>query len=132
MSELFQYHLKGKGHSGRAIRIGALLSHEVEDNLVAAAKLAGTEATPVEIKKIEWRNGVKLFIRSFTEPCENPLAEDVKWKKSSVAIFDDEGLAKYFTAKDCQVLESLYREYHEVTQKELDDIVGKPLPVSGD
>ncbi len=132
MSELFQYHLRGKGHSSRGVRVAALQSHEVEDNLIAAAKLAGPDATPIEIKKTEWRNGIKLFIKAYTEPCENPLAADVKWKKASVSGFDDGGLAKFFTAKDCQILESLYRDYHEVTQKEMDDIVGKALPVSGD
>lgn len=132
MSDQFQYHLKGKGHSGRAVRIESLPTHEVEDNLTSAAKLAGPEATGVQIKKIEWRNGVKLLVKSYTEPCENPMAEGVKWKKASVAAFDEEGLAKYFTAKDCAVLESLYRDYHEVTPAELEAIVGKPLPVSAD
>lgn len=131
MSDQFQYHLKGKGHSGRGVRIVSLPAHEVEDGLTNAAKLAGAEATPIEIKKVEWRNGVKSFIRAFTEPCENPLAEGVVWKKASVQMFE-EGLAKFFTAKDCAVLESLFRDYHEVTQAELDAIVGKPLPVSGD
>ncbi len=130
MSEMFQYHLRGKGHSGRAVRVEALPSHEVEDMLLNAAKLAGPEASPIEIKKIEWRNGTKQFIKFFTDPCDNPLAESVKWKKPSPGQF--EVMSDFFTAKDCAVLESLYRDYHEITQKELDDIVGKPLMVSKD
>ncbi len=126
----FQYHLKGRGHSGRAVRVEELPTHEVEAMLTSAAKLAGPDATPIEIKKIEWRNGTKVFIKSYTDACENPLAEGVKWKKPTPGQFDT--MADFFTAKDCQVLESLYREYHEVTQKELDDIVGKVLPVSED
>lgn len=126
----FQYHLKGKGHSGRAVRVEALPSHEVEANLTGAAKLAGPDGTGLEIKKIEWRNGTKIFIKSYTDPCENPLAEGVKWKKPAPGQFDE--MHVYFTAKDCQVLEALYREYHEVTQEELESITGKPLPVSAD
>ncbi len=130
MSEQYQYHLKGKGHSGRAIRVQALASHEVEDQLTGAAKLAGPEATGLEIKKIEWRNGCKLFVKSFTDPCENPLAEDVKWKKATPMLL--ENISDYFTAKDCAILETLYREYHDVTPAEILSITGKPLPVSGD
>ncbi len=130
MSEQYQYHLKGKGHSGRAVRVEALPAHEAEDMLTGAAKLAGEGATGLQIKKIEWRNGTKIFIKSYTDPCENPLAEGVKWKKPTPGQFDE--MASYFTAKDCQVLESLYRDYHEVTQAELEAITGKPLPVSGD
>ena len=129
MSEMYQYHLRGKGHSGRAVRVEALPSHEVEDLLTTAAKLAGLEATPVEIKKIEWRNGTKSCVKFFTEPCEDPLAEGTKWKKATQESLDS--LAEFFTAKDCQVLESLYRDYHEVTQKELEAITGKALPVTG-
>ncbi len=126
----FQYHLKGKGHSGRAVRVEALPPHEAEDMLTSAAKLAGPEAGPLQIKKIEWRNGSKAFIKSYTDSCEDPLAEGVKWKKPTPGQFDE--MASYFTSKDCQVLEALYRDYHEVTQVELEAITGKALPVSGD
>jgi hypothetical protein len=125
-----QFHLRGKGHSGRAVRVEALAAHDAENMLTSAAKLAGPEATPIEIKKIEWRNGTKLFIKSYTEPTENPMAEGTKWKKPTPGQFDE--MASYFTAKDCQVLESLYRDAHEITQKELEDIISGGLPVSGD
>lgn len=125
----FQYHLKGKGHSGRAVRVEALSPEDAEDMLTFAAKLAGDKATPIEIKKIEWRTGVKQFITKFTDPTEDPLT--ATWKKATPGLFDDD-MAKFFTAKDCQVLEALYRDYHEITQVELDAIVGKALPVASE
>ncbi len=127
----FEYHLKGKGLSGRAVQLEPLEPDDAETMLTMAAKLAGPEATPIEIKKIEWRNGSKQFIKAYTDPCENPRAEGTKWKKPTPGQFDHE-MAKYFTAKDCQILEAIYREYHEVTQAELEAITGKALPVSTD
>ncbi len=124
----FQYFLKGKGHSGRAVRVEPLSAAETEDQLTNAAKLAGPEATGLEIKKIEWRNGTKLFIKSFTDPCEDPMAEGVKWKKASAMVL--ETMSDFFTAKDCAVLESLYRDYHEVTPAEIERITSGMLPVS--
>ncbi len=126
---LTQYHLKGKGHNGRAVQLEPLDPDDAENCLTMAAKLAGTEATPIEIKKTEWRTGSKLFIKKYTEPTENPLAPDTKWLTPKVGQFDHD-MAKYFSAKDCQVLEAIYREYHEVTQAELEAIMGKALPVS--
>ncbi len=127
------YHLKGQGHSGRAVKVEALPAHDVEDNLFAAASLAGPQATGLQVKKIEWRNGVKAFVKFYTDAnCEDPTAADVKWKKASVQAFDEDGLAHYFTAKDVAVLESLYCNYHEVTPAEIAAIVGKPLTVSAD
>ncbi len=130
MSEQYQYHLKGRGHSGRAIRVEGLSAHDVEDQLTGAAKLAGPEATGLEIKKIEWRNGCKLFVKSFTEPCADPMAEGVKWKKATPMLL--ENISDYFTAKDCAILETLYREYHDVTPSEILSITQGMLPVSGD
>lgn len=124
----FQYHLTGKGHSGRAVQVEALAPDEADEMLTFAAKLAGTEATPIEIKKIEWRAGVKQFVVKLTEPTEDPMK--ATWKKATPEMFDD--MSKYFTAKDTAVLEALYREYHEITVAELDAIVGKALPVAED
>lgn len=128
-----QYHLKGKGFSGRAVRVRELDPLEAEDNLKAAGKLlVGQDAGPaamLELKKTEWRNGIKLMISEFTDPCEDPMAEGVKWKKVGAGMLDDMGA--YFTTKDVQVLEAIYRDMHEIMPSELDAIMGKALPVSG-
>lgn len=125
-----QYHLNGKGFSGRAVRVRTLDPMEVEDNLAAAAKLVSKEASVIELKKTEWRNGAKLMITEYTEPCEDPMALESKaWKKAQPGQFDD--LGTYFTAKDIAVLQHIFCENHEVKESELDAIMGKGLPVSG-
>lgn len=129
MQNQTQYHLRGKGHSGRAVRLAPLDPDMAELCLTQAAKLAGPEATPIEIKKCEWRLGSKLFIVKFTDPTEDPLK--ATWYKPKPGQFDHE-MGKYFTTKDVQVLENYYREYHEVSQAELDNITQTALPVSED
>ncbi len=131
MLETNIYHLSGKRHSGRAIKVRALDETSTQDNLAAAAKFAGPETTVLELRQKESRMGVKQFVIGISDPCADPMAADVKWKKVTPADFD-EGLGKYFTAKDIVVLEALYREYHDVTKDELDKITGKALPVSED
>lgn len=124
----FQIHLKGKHHSGRGVRYVALDPDAHEAVLVGAAKVVSPEATILELKKIEWRNGVKCFVVEVTEPTEDPLT--AKWRK--VTPGDLEDLSQYFTAKDVVVLQALYRELHEVDPAEVEAIVGKALPVSED
>lgn len=132
MSTITQYHLVGKGFSGRAVRVRELTPIEAEENLTAAAKLSSgvSESTQIlELKKVEWRNGVKLMITEFTDPCADPLAEGVKWRKVTPGLLDDIGA--FFTAKDVGALEAVFRQMHEVTPAELEAITGKALPVSG-
>lgn len=121
-----QYHLKGKGFSGRAVRLKELSPSEVEANLTSTAKTLSGDASIIELKKSEWRNGVKLMIVSFTEPCEDPFAEGVKWRKATGGMLED--LGEYFKAKDVLALEAVYREFHEVIPSELEAITGKALP----
>ena len=126
--ETTQYHLKGKGFSGRAVRVRELDPIEVEENLKAAAKLVPAEATVLELKKTEWRNGIKLMVVEVSDKCEDPMAPDVKWRK--VTPVDLEDLGQYFKTKDVAVLEAIYRESNEVIPSELDAITGKALPVT--
>lgn len=125
------YHLKGKRMCGRAVRVEAIDSADIDANLTAAAKLAGKEATVLEIKKIEWRNGVKLLVKEISEPCEDVFKLEAKqWKKVTPGLLDD--LRGYFGAKDMQFLEALFREYHDIDQAELDAIMGKAVPVASE
>ena len=126
-----QYHLfpQKKGFSGRAVRVEPLEPDEHEQNLLNAAKIAGPTAGILELKQTEFRNGARQMIKEYSDPCENPLDPSVKWHKVKPGQFDD-GFSKLFTAKDKQVLEALFRDFHEVLNSELDAIVGKALPVS--
>ena len=123
-----QYHLLGRGFSGRAVRVQPLDPIESENNLLAAAKLAGPEAQPLEFKKIEWRNGVKLFITEYSEACTDPTKPEVKWKKVKAGDLDDVGTV--FTSKDIQALEAIFRDYHEVMPSEIDAIMGKAIDLT--
>ncbi len=125
-----QFHLKGRGFSGRAIRVKPLDPDVSERNLLAAAKLAGEEASGLEIKKIEWRNGMKQFITHFSEKCADPLAEGVKWRKVEPGQLDIMG--EFFTTKDIQFIEAQFRDYHEVMPAEVADIVGKAIDLAED
>lgn len=126
-----QYHLTGNHHSGRAVRVKSLDDIAVGENLTNAAKLISPDATGIELKKREWSLGVKLFVVQISDPCEDPFALSVKWKKVTPMDFD-EGLKKYFTAKDVMFLEGLYRDYHDISQADMDKIVGKVKVVSED
>lgn len=123
-----QYHLKGKFHSGRAIRVKSLDETEVSKNLETAALLVGEKADMLTLKKAEFRSGARSFIRQISEPCEDPMK--ATFKKVTHADLAD--LSEYFTAKDMKVLEALWFQYHDLTKSELDDITGKALPVSED
>lgn len=124
-----QYHLTGKRHSRRAVRVEELDDITHADNLAAAAKTLGPEASIIELKKMEWRMGLRMFIREISDPCDDPFDPGVKWKKLTVADFED-GMAKFFTTKDVAVLEAMYRDYHEIAADEIETIMGKGMSVS--
>lgn len=124
-----QFHLNGKRCSGRAVRVQQLDDQAVADNLTAAAKTLGKDAIYAELKKLEWKMGIRQFVVAISDPCTDPFAADVKWRKVNASDFED-GLKTFFTAKDVMVLEALYREYHEVSTEELEIITGKGKAVS--
>lgn len=124
----YQYHLKGRHYSGRAVRVSPLDGVASDQALLNAAKVAGKEASVFEVTKLQYTMGLRQFIKEVSGPCEDPMAEGVKWKK--VTPEDLDNLADFFTAKDTMALEAIYRDFHEVTKQELDDIVGKAVPLS--
>jgi hypothetical protein len=112
--------------SGRAVRVQALEPADLEENLTSAAKIVGDQGTILELKKTEWRNGLKRFVVAVSEPCEDPKA--AKWKK--VTPMDLENLGDLFGPKDVAVLEQIFREFHEVSPDEIKAITGKAQAVS--
>lgn len=124
-----QYHLQGKGFSGRAVRVEPLEPDEHEENLLNAAKIVGAGASVLELRQTEFRNGSRRMIKHYSDPCADPMDPSVKWYSVKPGQFDD-GFGKLFTAKDKQVLEAIFRDYHDVTNSEVDAIVGKAQPVS--
>lgn len=126
------YHLAGsKRFSQRAVKVASLDDTQVALNLTNVAKKMNEETTMVELRKAEIREGLKFFVREISEPTDNPLAKDLKWTKVNALTFE-EGFGTFFTPKDIQTLEAMYREYHDVTKAELDTIMGKGLVVAND
>ena len=133
MADFTLLHLKGSRCSKRAVRIQELLPDEKDDLMLQAAKLVGPSATILELKRREWKMGAIAMIKQVSlEPVAgDPNAASVKWKSYDYATLESD-YDKLFTAKDHALLVAAYRSFHEVTEEEVDDIVGKALPVSAD
>lgn len=126
---IYEFHLAGKYMSTRAVRVRGLEPIEAEQVLSDAAKIVGEEGTILELKKTQWRNGIKFMVVAISDPCEDPRKLDPKqWKKTTPQML--ENLGDFFTPKDIGVLEAVYRDFHEVNPEELKAITGKALPVS--
>lgn len=132
MGDIFQVVLSGKHCSGRAVRFRTLSAAEHDKLTLDAAKQIGPEGTMLELRKLEYRNGVRAMIVGISSQSGlKELSKDVVFKK--VDPFDlDSNWSEYFNPKDEAVLTELYRSFHEVTQSEIDDISGKIQMVSVD
>lgn len=124
-----QYHLSGPRNSGRAVRVESLDYIAVSKNLDEAVKFVSENSTYGQLKKKEWMLGIAQFVKEVSDPCKDPFDPSVKWRKVTVADFE-EGFSAFFNAKDMMMLEALYREYHDLTKEELDAITGKGKPVA--
>jgi hypothetical protein len=122
-----QYHLKGAGFSGRAVRLRELKPSEVEANFTSAAKLVGGEGTQLELAKTTWRNGARLMIESYSNPCKDPMAtEGIVWKKGESI----EDMDAVFKAKDVLALEAIFRQCYELVVSDLEAITSGAIPVA--
>lgn len=128
--EKIQFHLNAPACSGRGVRIKLLSPDETNQLMLDAAKILGSEGTMVELKKLEWSMGVRQMICSVTvqKGLKDVMGEDVSWKDYDRQLMDQE-YKKLFGPKDDAILQALYRQYHEVSQAEVDAIAGKALPV---
>jgi hypothetical protein len=129
MADRFQYHLRGKHYSGRAVRVEPLPGPTVDKALLDAAKVCGKEATIFEVTKVQHTMGLRQMIKEISTPYSDPSDSGVKWKTVTPEDLDD--LSEFFTSKDLMILQQIFVEFHEVTKQELDDIVGKAVPVAG-
>lgn len=132
-----QYHLKGSGFSGRGVRLRQLEPQEIDAVFRSAAKTAGTEATLADIRILEQHECVLRMIVEVTEKAGlDVLGPDTKWRKCTVAELDDEDgthrFGKLFTAKDTALLRRFYRDWHQLSENEIEAIAGKAQEVSVD
>lgn len=122
--------------SGRGARLVELLPSEKDKVMRDSASLVGKDASMMDFKLEEIRNGVCTMIKELTttkghKSSDELRAEGIKWREvSKMDIVDN--YDEYFTAKDDLVLSSLYRRFHEVSMDEIDAIAGKVQKVSKD
>src|SRR6185312_8434929 len=114
-------HLKGKRCSGRAVRFVELDPDLKDELMLQAAKAVGKDSTVIELKRKEWKLGVLTIIKEVSvDPVKgDPNGGDVKWKKYT---FDEieSAYSTLFTAKDHALLTATFRDFHEVTEEEID------------
>lgn len=123
-------HLKGLHFSGRAVRFVPLGPDERDEVLVQAAKAVGMDGTIMDLKRQEWKLGVLHMVKQVSaETVEDPNAADVKWKTYTPQTLEDV-YTKIFTSKDHSMLMALFKMYHEVSDQEVNAIVGKVQTVS--
>jgi len=126
----FQIHLNGKHCCQRGVRFKTLGPSDIDKITLDAAKVIGPEGTMIELRKAEWLMGVKQMLTHISDPCTD--IETAKFRKVTMQDLDGENYDGLFGSRDHSFLVQLYREYHEVTQEDVDKIMGKALPVSED
>ena len=128
--------LNAKFCSGRGVRFKVLDPYEHDAITLDAAKVVGMEGTMIELRKLEWKMGVKRMIVAVTKDggykdTDDLISKEAAWRKMTVKDLDEE-YNKLFTAKDDQFLCAMFRQYHEVSEDELQAISGKARTVSVD
>lgn len=131
-----QFVLSAKGCSGRGVRMRILDYSQRSQIAAEAAREVGKDATPAEWVAKETVDGIIATVLQITEATGFKKAADlvgdaVKWKKVSA---DDltAHLTDYFNVKDLGALDAAFRRYHDVTVKEIDDILGEAQDVTLD
>jgi|SRR6478735_289675 len=131
-----QYHLNGKGFSGRGVRLRQLEQPELDAAFRTAAKLAGAEATMADVRVIEQHECVLRMVLEVTEKGGLATLEGAAWRKvTQQELEDEEGryrFGKLFTAKDTAFLRRIHRDWHQLSEAEVEAISGNGLPVSVD
>lgn len=133
-----QFVLKGKGCSGRGVRIRTLSPTQRSTIIETAARSLGADGTVVELRAAEAVASVNSMVVAITEQTGLKdsaelisKAAELKWLPMTAELLD-ENFSKYFGAKDQSALIAIFRSYHEVTEKEVDDILGEVQDVAED
>lgn len=131
-----QFHLNGNGFSGRGVRLRQLEPQEIDTAFRSAAKTAGTEATLADIRVLEQHECVLRMIVEVTEKAGLDTLDGAKWRKPTVQELEDDAgpmrFGRLFTAKDTALIRRLYRDWHQLSEAEIEAIAGKAQEVSVD
>jgi hypothetical protein len=127
---IYQIKLEGFGMSGRGVRLRQLapeVVHEVEEQ---AAKLIGPGATAYAFNQAVLSEGVARMVVEVSEPARGvPEGESPEWQPVTLQQMKASA-SSWFGARDVAVLEQMYSRLHQVSQSEIDTILGKALPVT--
>lgn len=136
--DLSQFVLKGIGCSGRGVRVRILDVALRQRIFEQTARELGPEGTMLALRNAEALEGVRTFLAQVTDRGgfkteKDLLSPNVVWKNvTNEQLCEGRGLDTYFTSKDVDVLIKAYRKLHEVTDAELDDILGEARVVAAD
>lgn len=127
---IYQIKLDGFGMSSRGVRLRQLAPegvHEVEEQ---AAKLIGPGATAYAFNQAVLSEGVARMVVEVSSPIrELPEGAEIDWQPVTLQQMKASA-GSWFTARDVAVLEQMYSRLHQVSQSEIDTILGKALPVT--
>jgi len=132
---IFQYHLNLPGMSGRRVRVRLLTPSEKRAADAAGADSAGNNASIMALVEAQRFECWKRTVTEVTEEDElkTILGDEVKWHKLTLQDLEMPGpynVDQLFTCKDTEMLELIFKNYHDVGQAELHMLSGKALPVA--
>jgi hypothetical protein len=129
-----QYLLNAKGCSGRGVRVRTLDGPQRAQIKTESAKDLGPDATNAEWYARESVLGIIATVTQVTKKAGMKKPEELlsaEWEKISAEDLEKK-LGELFCAKDLAALEKIFRALHDVTDKEVDDILGEGLDVIED
>lgn len=125
---------------GRGVRYEILPTDMVEKILATAfAKLTADGGNPsaLELQRLATRNGARAMVKQVTKSlCRSAAdqtaakADPAAWRTITDAEYAvDEEWAKLFGTKEEQLLSQVYDREHNVSQAEVNDVLGKATEV---
>lgn len=128
--------LNAKGCSGRGVRIEILTSAQREAIREETAKSLTPTSTVGEWNAKQTDAGIAAMVVAITEKTgfktwDELVAADVKWKSVSADHLADKR-TEYFNTKDLDALAKVFTAWHDISSKELDDILGEARDVTAD
>ncbi len=124
--------LGAKGCSGRGVRMRLLDSGTRMQIREEAAKELGESATIAQWQAREAVMGIVATVVEVTRKTGFKKADELlsaEWEKVSADDLEKR-LADLFCAKDLDALARIFRTLHDVTEKEIEDILGEALDVA--
>lgn len=130
---MLQFVLKTGSKLG--VRMRTLSYAQTRQVFEEAIRSVGAEGSMFAARATEGEEGVRTALVAVTKKPVKDAADLLKLDASDWTVLTNEhlsqvGLEKYFSTKDVAVLVGAYRKLHDVTDKELDDILGEAQAVS--